>query len=150
MKLTNTQSEYLKTIYLLEKTGEIRVTDIAEKLNKTKPTVNYAINSLKDAGLVNYEVYGNISLTEEGKKYAEKVLEAYDIVHLFLTEILKVDTKNAKIEADKMKATLSDETINKLAVYTHKTLGLNSLECGYNINNEKCLKCLRRRVKKEN
>ena len=35
MKLTNSQEEYLKTIYILEKSnGKIRVTDIAKKLKK--------------------------------------------------------------------------------------------------------------------
>ena len=151
MKLTNVQKEYLKTIYLLEKSEkEVRVTDIANKLNKTKPTVNYAINSLKEEKLINYEVYGPITLTNLGKNAAEKVLEAYDIVCLFFTEILKMDKAEAEHEANKIKATLKDETINKLAKYTNETLGLPSLECGYNINNEKCLKCLRRERKNIN
>lgn len=151
MKLTNVQKEYLKTIYLLEKSEkEVRVTDIANKLNKTKPTVNYAINSLKEEKLINYEVYGPITLTNLGKNAAEKVLEAYDIVCLFLTEILKMDKAEAEHEANKIKATLKDETINKLAKYTNETLGLPSLECGYNINNERCLKCLRRERKNIN
>ena len=151
MKLTNVQKEYLKTIYLLEKSEkEVRVTDIANKLNKTKPTVNYAINSLKEEKLINYEVYGPITLTNLGKNAAEKVLEAYDIVCLFFTEILKMDKEEAEHEANKIKATLKDETINKLAKYTNETLGLPSLECGYNINNERCLKCIRRERKNIN
>ena len=151
MKLTNVQKEYLKTIYLLEKSKkEVRMTDIANKLNKTKPTVNYAMNSLKEEKLINYEVYGQITLTNLGKNAAEKVLEAYDIVCLFLTEILKMDKAEAENEANKIKATLKDETINKLAKYTNETLGLPSLECGYNINNARCLKCLRRERKNIN
>ena len=151
MKLTNVQKEYLKTIYLLEKSEkEVRVTDIANKLNKTKPTVNYAIKTLKEEKLINYEVYGPITLTNLGKNAAEKVLEAYDIVCLFFTEILKMDKAEAEHEANKIKATLKDETINKLAKYTNETLGLPSLECGYNINNERCLKCLRRERKNIN
>ena len=151
MKLTNVQKEYLKTIYLLEKSEkEVRVTDIANKLSKTKPTVNYAINSLKEEKLINYEVYGPITLTNLGKNAAEKVLEAYDIVCLFFTEILKMDKAEAEHEANKIKATLKDETINKLAKYTNETLGLPSLECGYNINNERCLKCIRRERKNIN
>lgn len=151
MKLTNVQKEYLKTIYLLEKAEkEVRVTDIANKLNKTKPTVNYAIKTLKEEKLINYEVYGPITLTNIGKNAAEKVLEAYDIVCLFFTEILKMEKAEAEHEANKIKATLKDETINKLAKYTNETLGLPSLECGYNINNEKCLKCLRRERKNIN
>jgi len=65
MKLSNIQEEYLKTIYLLEKQeNRARVTDIATKMNKTKPTVNYAINTLKEEGLLDYEAYGNVTLTK--------------------------------------------------------------------------------------
>ncbi len=149
MKLSSIQEEYLKTIYMFEKDNrEVRITDIANKLKKTKPTINYAINSLKTEGLVNYETYGDISLTEEGKRQAIKILEAYDIVFLFLKEILNLDEASAEQEAEKMKATLSDDTLNKLAIYVHKTLGLYSLECGYNIGNYRCIQCHRRTVKK--
>lgn len=145
MKLTKSQEEYLKTIYLLQGEKEnTRVTDIATKMNKAKATVNYSVTNLKELGLVSYETYGNISLTEAGKKYAKKILEAYDIVHLFLREILNVDERKAETEASKIKAVIDDETLNKLAKYTHKTLGLYSLECGYDINNEKCRSCIRR------
>ena len=89
-----------------------------------------AIKTLKEEKLINYEVYGPITLTNLGKNAAEKVLEAYDIVCLFFTEILKMDKAEAEHEANKIKATLKDETINKLAKYTNETLGLPSLECG--------------------
>ena len=146
MKLTSIQEEYLKTIYMLENKNEkARVTDIAKKLNKTKPTVNYAINVLKEDGLVEYETYGNITLTEKGNNIAYKILEAYDIIYLFLNEILNLDSESSEKEATKMKTILDDETLNKLAKYTHKTLGLHSLECGYDINNIKCIQCERRK-----
>ena len=58
--------EYLKTMYVLKKqNGNIRVTDIAEKMNCSKPSVNKAINILKSENLVNYETYGTIEMTEE-------------------------------------------------------------------------------------
>ena len=149
MNLSKTQEEYLKTIYLLQgEKNKARVTDIAKRLNKAKATVNYTVTNLKKLGLINYETYGEISLTEEGTKLAKKILEAYDIVYLFLSEILEVDSSKVEEEASKIKATINDETLNKLAKYTHKTLGLYSLECGYDINNEKCLSCVRRTTNK--
>lgn len=149
MKLTNTQEEYLKTIYILEMTEEnVRVTDIASRLNKAKASVNTAIKNLKQENLVNYETYGNTKLTELGKKEAIKIIEAYDIVKLFLKEILCVADENLEEEAKKMKTVLSDDSINKLAVYTHKVLKLHSLECGYDINNERCIMCSRRTERK--
>lgn len=150
MELTNSQEEYLKTIYILKNTtNEIRVTEISKKLGKTKASVNNAINTLKTEGLINYEKYGKIELTEKGNKEAVKIIEANDIVKLFLTEIIEASKENAEEEANRIKTILSDDTLNKLAKYTHKTLGLHSLECGYDINNEKCIKCARRTKIKE-
>ena len=145
MDLTKSQEEYLKNIYLLQsEKDKTRVTDIANKMNKAKATVNYNVTNLKELGLVNYELYGDISLTDLGDKYARKILEAYDIVYLFLTDILEISSDKAEVEASKIKATIDDDTLNKLAKYTHKTLGLYSLECGYDINKEKCRSCIRR------
>ena len=58
--------EYLKTMYILKKqNGNIRVTDIANTMNCTKPSVNKAIYNLKEHELLNYESYGTIELTKE-------------------------------------------------------------------------------------
>ena len=114
---------------------------------RTKATVNSAINSLKAEGLINYEPYGQIELTVLGEKEAIKIIEAYDIVKLFLTDIVEAKSENIDKEAKEIKTILSDDTLNKLARYTHKTLGLYSLECGYDINNENCIKCARRSKK---
>ena len=137
--------EYLKTMYVLQKqNGNIRVTDIANKMNCTKPSVNKAIYNLKDNGLLNYESYGTIELTRDGENLAKKILEAYDIVFLFLKDVLDLDEDKAKEEAEKIKSVISDNTINKLAKYVHKTLGLSSLDCDYDINKERCRSCKRR------
>ena len=123
MDLTNSQEEYLKTIYILKNTkNEIRVTEIANKLGKTKASVNNAINSLKQEKLINYEPYGQIELTKEGESLARKIVEANDIVKLFLIEILGSTDENAENEAKAIKTVLSDDTLNKLARYTHKEL----------------------------
>ena len=143
--ISKSLEQYLKTMYILKKqNGNIRVTDIAKKMNCTKPSVNKAIHNLKDNNLLNYESYGAIELTEEGENLAKKILEAYDIVYLFLKEVLGLDSEKAEVEAEKIKLAITDETINKLAKYVHKTLGLNSLDCGYDINKEKCRCCARR------
>lgn len=144
--ISKSSEEYLKTMYILQKqNGNIRVTDIAEKMNCSKPSVNKAINILKSEGLVNYESYGTIELTEEANFLARKILEKYDIVYLFLKEVLNIEETEAKIEADKIKLTMNDNTINSLAKFVHKNLGLHSLDCNYDINKEKCIECARRK-----
>lgn len=141
--------EYLKTMYILEKQkGNIRVTDIAKKMNCTKPSVNKAIYNLKDNGMVSYETYGEITLTEDGENLAKKILEAYDIVYLFLKDVLGLDSEDAEKEAEKIKSSITDETVNKLAKYVHKVLDLSNLDCNYDVNKEKCRCCIRRTGKK--
>ena len=55
-------------MYILQKqNGNIRVTDVAEKMNCSKPSVNKALNNLKAENLVNYETYGIIELTKSRK-----------------------------------------------------------------------------------
>jgi len=143
--ISKSLEEYLKTMYVLkQKNGNIRVTDIADKMNCTKPSVNKAINNLKEKELVNYESYGAIELTEEGEDLAKKILETYDIVFLFLKDVLGLEVEKANQEAEKMKSSMSDETINALARYVHQALGLNSLNCNYDVNQEKCRECARR------
>ena len=141
--------EYLKTMYILKKQNDnIRVTDIAEKMNCSKPSVNKALNNLKAKHLVNYETYGTIELTIEGENLAKKVLEAYDIVYLFLKDVLNLEEENAKNEAEQIKSAISDDTINSLARYVHKVLDLNNLDCNYDVNKEACRCCLRRTAAK--
>ena len=148
--ISKSSEEYLKTMYILkQQNGNIRVTDIAKKMNCTKPSVNKAIYNLKDSGLVNYESYGTIELTEKGEDLAKKILEAYDIMYVFLKDVLNLDEEEAKSEAEKIKLAISDKTINKLAKYVHKELGLTNLDCDYDINKEKCRCCARRTIKKE-
>ena len=143
--ISKSLEEYLKTMYVLKKqTGNIRVTDVAKKMNCTKPSVNKALHNLKEKSLVEYETYGTIELTNDGENLAKKILEAYDIVYLFLKDVLNIEEKQAQEEADKMKLAMTDETLNKLARYVHKTLDLNSLDCAYDINQERCRSCVRR------
>ena len=127
--------EYLKTIYIIKKQNDgVRVTDIANRMECTKPSVNKAINNLKNNGLLNYETYGTIELTKEGEDLAKKIIETYDIVYLFLRDVLKINEEEVEKEAENLKSAMSDNTINKLAKYVHNVLELNNLECDYFLN----------------
>ena len=142
--------EYVKTMYVLkQQKGEIRVTDIADKMCCSKASVTKALNNLKDKKLIEYEAYGDIMLTEVAEGIAQKNLEAYDIVYLFFNEILEINNEKAKEEAEKIKSIISDETLNKLARYTHKELGFSSLDCKYDLNESKCRECIKRNNNKK-
>ena len=144
MKLTSSQEEYLKTIYLLEMNStKVRVTDIANKLKITKPSVNKGIKCLREIGLVNYETYGNISLTDEGERMAVGIIKRQDILEMFLEEVLEIDKKQAIEEAKAMKHVVSENTAIKLDKYITEVLNLGDLDCNYDENSEKCRNCVK-------
>lgn len=143
--ISSSLEEYLKTIYVLKKQGQdIKVTTIANRMNCTKPSVNKAIKNLKANEMLEYEAYGEIRLTNKGEALAKKVLEAYDIVYVFLTEILEIPKEEAKEEAIRLKAVTNDNTLNMLTKYVYKILGVYNLNCNYDINEEKCRCCNRK------
>lgn len=146
--ISKSLEEYLKSMYILKKqNNEIRVTDIANKMNVSKASVNKALKNLKDEKMVEYETYGEISLTKQGEDLAKKILEAYDISVLFFRDVLNMQEDKAIIEAEKLKSSISDEALNSLAKYVHKELNLTDLNCDYDINNERCRTCVRRKNK---
>ena len=143
--ISSSLEEYLKTIYVLKKQGQdIKVTTIANRMNCTKPSVNKAIKNLKANEMLEYEAYGEIRLTNKGEALAKKVLEAYDIVYVYLTEILEIPKEEAKEEAIRLKAVMNDNTLNMLTKYVYKILGVYNLNCNYDINEEKCRCCNRK------
>ena len=148
MKLTGSQEEYLKTIYILEKNiGKIRVTDIAKKLKITKPSVNRAIKHLRDINLIEYEVYGDINLTYQGEELAKEIIKKHDIIKMFLVDILGIEDKDAEEEAKSMKHAMSPDTTKKLEKYISKIMDLGDLECEYNEVDPKCKDCIKMTIK---
>lgn len=145
--ISKSQEEYVKAMYLLNRqNGEIRVTDIANKMNISKASVNKAVKKLKEEGMVEYEAYGDIKLTKSGIELAQKLLEAYDIGILFFRDVLGLDESEAINNSESFKTAISDEAFNKLARYVHKELNLKDLNCLYDINNGKCRTCVKRRI----
>ena len=143
-KITNSQEEYLKTIFILEKNNKkVRVTDIAEKLHITKPSVNKAINILKDMELINYKIYGDIKLTQQGEKLAKEIIKKHDILKMFLSDVLEVEPNKAEEEAKQMKYAISEDTAKKLDQYIGKIFDLGDLNCNYDSNSEKCRNCVK-------
>lgn len=144
MELSSSLQEYLKTIYILKTTkNDVRVTDIAIKVGCSKPSVNKALKNLKELGLLNYESYGDIILTQEGIKTAKKIVKRFSTLKLFLTEVLEIDKNVAEEEARAMKHAISEDTAKKLEKYISKILDLGELDCDYDANSEKCKNCVK-------
>ena len=113
--LTASLENYLKAIHSLEQaeSKSVRLTDISRKLSVTKTSVNRAVGTLKQHGLVNHEHYGTVSLTPKGKRYAENVQRGHIVLRAFLTCVLGVEPDIADREACMLEHYLSISTIDK-------------------------------------
>ena len=122
-------------------------------MNITKPSVTKAMRNLNELELIEYQTYGDIILTPKGNKMAKEILKREDIVETFLVEVLEIDSDVAKKEAIAMKHVISEETAKKLELYISEIFDLDSLDCDYDINSEKCRNCIKvtakTRMKKE-
>ena len=116
--ISKATEEYLKTIYvLIKKNMYVRVTDIANKMNCSKPSVTKQLNILKENDLITYESYGHIKLTDKGVEYSKRILADYDILYIFLHDVIGVDEEVSMEDASKIKGVISDNTLNKISSY---------------------------------
>ncbi len=105
--------DYLEAICVFG--GEnVKSIDLAKHLNVSRASVNKAVNTLIDKGLVNKELYGDISLTEKGKTASRRVLRKHKILRKFLIDILNVTPDIADKEACGIEHVISEETANKI------------------------------------
>jgi DtxR family transcriptional regulator, Mn-dependent transcriptional regulator len=107
--------EYLKTIYdIAGKDGVARTTSIAKCLKLSPASVTEAMKNLAEKGLVIYEPYKGVTLTEEGLTIAAKIKRKHRLLEVFLTNFLNIDKEAAHAEACKLEHDISDETESAL------------------------------------
>jgi len=120
--LTMAGEDYIEAIYRLEtESGQegagIRSVDVAEMLDVSKASVNKALNSLKENGMVEQMRYGKVTLTETGKEYARDVWRRHRALRAFLEQELGVDEQTADDEACLMEHALSEDTMQRWIGY---------------------------------
>ncbi|HOR98434.1 MAG TPA: metal-dependent transcriptional regulator, partial [Kiritimatiellia bacterium] len=77
--------DYLEAIfYLVRENTVARSKDIAERLKVNRSSVTGMLQALRDRGLVNYERYGFVTLTDEGKKVASRVVRRHEALRDFM------------------------------------------------------------------
>lgn len=117
--LGQSSEDYLECLVQLETQGKIRCVDVAKMLNVSKPSVNKAMSVLKEYGYITQESYGDIHLTEAGRKIASEVFNRHKVLRSFLHEILNVGKEQAEEDACRIEHVISEETFKKLKKYYH-------------------------------
>lgn len=115
--------DYLEAVLFIEQQkGRVRSVDIAKYLGVSKPSVNKALSILQEMGYVNKPDYGDVTITDEGRKKAQTVALKHRALTRLLTDVLGVEAETAEKDACKIEHDISEETTKKLIDY------LNTLE----------------------
>ncbi len=115
MHLTESSEMYLATIMILEKElGHVRVVDVAEELEVTKPSVTKAMNHLMKEGYIHKELYGNITLTPEGIVVATEVVKKRAMIVSYLERSLGLSHDEAVKNACRMEHVISEEMLQAI------------------------------------
>ena len=114
-ELSTSLEDYLETIlHLEEELGEVRASDIADRLRVKRPSVTRAVQTLRRQGYVHHEARREVRLTDSGRRMAAALSHRHaDIVYL-LTEVLGVPPAVAEEDTCQMEHGISSVTAQRL------------------------------------
>lgn len=100
--------------------GRPQTTDIADRLGVTPSTVSANLRRLARDGLVDYEPYGTVTLTERGHQIAVGLVRRHRIIETYLVEQLGLGWDEVHREADLLEHAVSDLVLARMdAVLGH-------------------------------
>ena len=111
---TDRMEDYLEVIYeLIQQKGYATLGDVAECLNVRPPSVTTMMRRLDQSGLLKYEKYRGIRLTQEGTLIAENIRLRHSLLVEFL-KMIGVNEGTANKDAEGIEHHLHPETLEKL------------------------------------
>ncbi len=114
--ITAQAQEYLEAIYRLGGYLEpVSLSDLAEHLDLTAPSVNEMVRRMEEQGLVRYAPYKGVQLLEKGACEALAVLRRHRLWERFLTDMLNLPWDVVHEEACRLEHAASDTVTEKLA-----------------------------------
>jgi Mn-dependent DtxR family transcriptional regulator len=114
--LTASMEDYIEMIYRLSiDKGFTRINYLSNSLNVQPPSATKMVQKLSELKLADYEKYGFIILTAEGKKIGEVLLKRHMMVEEFL-RLLGVSDSVLE-EAEKIEHILDEEALKCISFF---------------------------------
>jgi len=120
MTVTGPVEDYLKAIYELERaTGSASTSDIAHQLAIAPASVTGMIRRLADQGLLEYEPYRGVRLTETGQGVALRTIRRHRIIETFLVRVLGYPWDAVHDEAERLEHAATEDLVERMAARLH-------------------------------
>ncbi len=116
---TISRENYLKRVFLLQQEHRqaVPMGALATSLGVASASVTGMVKSLVDRGLVRYEPYVGVSLTDEGQRLALDVIRRHRLIELFLVKTLGIDWSQVHDEAELLEHAISDRLLDRIDAY---------------------------------
>ena len=106
--------DYLeKILELIDSKGYARVADIAEGLGIAQPSVSNMMKRLDEKGLLKYEKYRGMTLTDQGETVARRIIKRHGILEDFLG-LVGIDKETAYNDVEGMEHHISPQTLRAI------------------------------------
>lgn len=113
--------DYLKIIFKLEEVNAeaqlnkgVSTSAIAVRLSISQASVSNMLKKLAEKSLIEYAPYYGVTLTDQGRKIALKMLRRHRIVELYLVERLGYQWDEVDAEAEVLEHAVSDRLVNRM------------------------------------
>lgn len=117
-ELSPTLEDYLETIYRIEREKRVaRPRDICRAQNVAASTVTAALQSLAEKGLINYEPYELITLTDQGRKRGKDLATRHRIIKDFLENVLDLGAEGADATACRLEHLIDREALERFICF---------------------------------
>lgn len=115
--LSTVAQDYLKTIWSATEWDDppITASELAAKFGTTPAAVTDAVRRLAGQGLVHYERYKPVRLTEQGERLAIAMVRRHRLLEMFLVSCLDYGWDEVHDEAERLEHAVSDELIDRIA-----------------------------------
>jgi DtxR family Mn-dependent transcriptional regulator len=115
ISLSASLEDYIEAIaHIVDEKKVARGKEIAKRLKVSRASVTEALRALSKKGLVNYEPYEVITLTEKGKEVAEDVIRRHEALKEFFVKVLAIDDTIAEESACRIEHAAPPEVIDRL------------------------------------
>ena len=112
---SSTVENYLKALFVLQnEKGEAAVNEVSRHLNIKMPTVNSMMKKLHEKGLVEYESYKPLKLTEKGKLEAAMIIRKHRLTEMYLVEKMGFGWEQVHPIAEQLEHLNSPEFFKKM------------------------------------
>jgi DtxR family transcriptional regulator, Mn-dependent transcriptional regulator len=113
---TSTVEDYLKCILQEQRDPETLVSmrQVSTALAVAPGTVTAMVKTLADGGLVTYEPYSGVRLTDAGRQLAVHVLRRHRLIELFLVKVMGLDWSEVHAEAEELEHAFSDRLVERM------------------------------------